>query len=263
MKVSQTHPLPFVLAASDLGPMIVSRLDYAQSAQGGFYGVGFQILHTGSYDATEVEDVKAILRSLRTLRGDGVVALDCGANIGVHSLAMAKEMIGWGEVLAFEAQERLFYALCGNIALGNFFNVRALWTAVSDRPGTIEIPKVDYLRHGSYGSLELRHSAKTEYIGQSVSYATKDMTVVACTSIDHFAFPRVDFIKLDVEGMELEVLAGARETIIKYKPILLIEWIKVGQPAIRDFLVPLGYQIAEAGMNLIASHENHLNLKGT
>lgn len=249
--MSMKRPLPFVLAASDLGPMIVSRLDFAQNPHG-FYGVGYQILHTGSYDGTEVSDILSVLSDLRRRRGDGIVVLDCGANIGVHTLALAREMTGWGEVYAFEAQERLFYALAGNVALGNFFNAKVFHAAVGSSTGTLNIPQPDYYRSGSLGSLELRCGPKTEFIGQKISYAAEDLSTVSMLSIDSLSLPRVDFIKLDVEGMEIEALEGARETLLRSRPTLLIEWIKVGQPAVRDFLTPLGYRLKEMGMNLLA-----------
>lgn len=245
------HPLPFVLAASDHGPMIVSRLDYAQNPHG-FYGVGFQILHTGSYDSEEIELVLSILRKLRTKRGNGICALDCGANIGVHTLAMGKEMIGWGKVVAFEPQERLFYALCGNIALANLFNVYADFSAIGNEIGSILVPKPNYTKSGSFGSLELRQHSKTEYIGQQVSYIPDDMVSVPLTSIDALNMPRVDFIKIDVEGMELDVLEGAKATIERDHSTMLIEWIKCGAAEIRDVLIPLGYELQGIGMNILA-----------
>jgi hypothetical protein len=42
---------------------------------------------------------------------DGVVVIDCGANIGAHTIEWGKRMTGWGSVLAIEAQERIYYAL--------------------------------------------------------------------------------------------------------------------------------------------------------
>ena len=76
--------------------------------------------------------------------GDGVVAVDCGANLGVHTVEWAKHMTGWGVVLAIEAQERIYYALAGNIAINNCFNARAIHAAVSNRPGTMKMPKPNY-----------------------------------------------------------------------------------------------------------------------
>src|SRR5689334_1513572 len=107
--------IAFVLAASDHGTMIVNRLDYRMVKENAGFGVGFQILETSSFDASEVDTALGLLELRRKYFGDGVVALDCGANIGVHTVEWAKRMTGWGMVKAFEAQERIFYALAGNI----------------------------------------------------------------------------------------------------------------------------------------------------
>jgi hypothetical protein len=117
-------------------------------------GVGFQILEGGAFDPEEVDMALMLLGLRRRYFGDGVVALDCGANIGVHTIEWARRMNGWGEVIAIEAQERVFYALAGNIAINNCFNARAVHAAVAAEVGAINIRRPNYLRPGSFGSLE-------------------------------------------------------------------------------------------------------------
>ncbi len=107
--------LPFILAASDHGPMIVSWLDMVETMPGAPYGVGAQILHRGVYEPIEINAILELLAVRRQHFGDGLLAIDCGAHIGVHTIGWAKLMTGWGSVLAIEAQERLCYALAGNI----------------------------------------------------------------------------------------------------------------------------------------------------
>jgi FkbM family methyltransferase len=169
---------------------------------------------------------------------------------------MAREMLGWGEVWAFEPQERLFYALAGNVALANLFNVHARFAAVGREVGEISIPRPDYTRPGSLGSLELNFGPRTEHIGQTVSYDSANLVPVPLVSVDSLAFSRVDFLKIDVEGMELDVLDGARTAINRDHPTILVEWIKSGKDVIRDFLVPFGYSLREAGMNLVAEFKS-------
>ena len=118
--------IAFVLAASEHGTMIVNRFDYRMVGENQGIGVGYQILESAAYDAAEVNAALGLLALRRQYFGDGVVAIDCGANIGVHTVEWAKRMTGWGNVLAIEAQERVFYALAGNIAINNCFNARAL-----------------------------------------------------------------------------------------------------------------------------------------
>src|SRR3974390_2771448 len=97
--------LAFVLASSNHGTMIVNRFDHRMLDQSRGYGVGFQILETASFDQGEVNLVLDMLQRRRKHHGDGVIAIDCGANIGVHSIEWAKLMTGWGSVLSIEAQE--------------------------------------------------------------------------------------------------------------------------------------------------------------
>jgi FkbM family methyltransferase len=135
------------------------------------HGVGFQLLEMAHYDPDEVEMLLHALDLRRQCYGDGVVAIDCGANVGVHTIEWAKHMTTWGGVLAIEPQERIYYALAGNIAINNCANARAINAAVSDRPGTMKIPLPNYSEDGSFGSLELRsRGAATEFIGQAVEY---------------------------------------------------------------------------------------------
>ena len=162
--------LAFVLASSNHGTMIVNRFDYRMvDAQHGF-GVGFQILETAQFDPLEVNMAVELLALRRKYHGDGVVALDCGANIGVHTVEWAKAMTGWGSVLAVEAQERIYYALAGNIAINNCFNALAVHGAVSSESGVLAIPNPNYFVPSSFGSLELRQSSANEYIGQPIDY---------------------------------------------------------------------------------------------
>ncbi len=102
-----------------------------------------------------------ILELRRKYHGDGLVAVDCGANLGVHTVEWAKYMTDWGVVLAFEAQERIYYALAGNVAINNCFNARAVHAAVSSRSGAMKIPQPNYLANASFGSLELKKTRTT------------------------------------------------------------------------------------------------------
>ena len=248
--------LAFVLAASDHGAMIVSRLDYRMTSPHGGIGVGYQILETGAFDAGEVSMAVSVLELRRQYFSDGVLAIDCGANIGVHTIEWAKRMTGWGQVLAIEAQERIYYALAGNIAINNCFNAVALNAAIADKPGVLRMPQPDYLRPASFGSLELRKRANTEFIGQPIDYSDESLMAVQAITIDALKLPRIDFIKIDVEGMELDALAGAAESVAQHHPVVLVESIKASATALREWLTARDYKIFEAGINLLAVHRS-------
>lgn len=252
--INVSRPLPFVMISTNHGTMIINRNDYRMVDQGSGYGVGFQLLNTSSFDQPEVDFALALLDRRRIHFGPGVVALDCGANVGVHTIEWARLMHQWGEVIAFEAQEKIYYALAGNVAINNCLNVTARHCAVGAECGSIDIPEPNYLVPSSYGSFELKQRENTEYIGQDVDYSkTKPVPLV---SIDSLGLQRLDFIKIDVEGMEEEVLAGAEQSIVRHRPIMMIEVIKSDKTKLEAFLQGHGYRLFPMGMNLLAVHES-------
>jgi FkbM family methyltransferase len=257
--VDAPRKLAFVLASSNHGTMIVNRLDYRMVDADNGFGVGYQILETAAFDPAEVKLAVQLLTARRRHHGDGVVAIDCGANIGVHTIEWATAMTGWGSVLSIEAQERIYYALAGNIAINNCFNAMALHAAVSSEPGVMTIPNPNYMVPSSFGSLELRQGANNEFIGQAINY-TENTAEIRKVTLDEFNLPRVDFIKLDVEGMELEALEGADETIKRSRPILLVEKIKSNREQLNRWFGDRGYVLKEAGLNILAMHSGDKTL---
>src|SRR5579864_8368456 len=251
--------LAFVIAASNHGTMIVNRLDYRMISADAGFGVGFQILETAAFDPQEVKLAVQLLVARRRHHGDGVLAIDCGANIGVHTIEWAIAMTGWGTVFAIEAQERIYYALVGNIAINNCFNAMAIHAAVSSESGVMTIPSPNYLTPASFGSLELRQRANNEFIGQAINY-TENTAQIRKVALDEFNLPRVDFIKLDVEGMELEALEGAEKTIKTSRPILQVEKIKSNGEQLHGWFSDRGYVLREVGINILAIHSEDKTL---
>ena len=250
------RPISFVLASSGHGSMIVNRNDYQLDGKGRGFGVGFQLLNSSYFDPDEVSLALQLLELRRETFGSGVIAIDCGANIGVHTIEWAKAMTGWGEVIAFEAQERVFYALAGNVALNNCFNATVRNVAVGARSGSIDVPLVNYDAPGSFGSLELRPSQHNEFIGQKIDYSPQKCKSVPMVAIDSYNLARLDFIKIDVEGMEIEVLDGAEQSIEKHKPMMLIETIKSEKDDLIAFLEGHDYRVFPIGINALAIHQS-------
>jgi FkbM family methyltransferase len=233
--------------------MIINRNDYRMDNETEGHGLGFQLLNTSSYDQYEIDLALALLGKRRINFGEGVVAIDCGANVGVHTIEWARLMYEWGNVISFEAQEKIYYALAGNVAINNCLNVSAKFAAVGSHCSSIEIPEPNYLIPSSYGSFELKKSNNNEFIGQDIDYEkTKTVPLV---SIDSLNLKRLDFIKIDVEGMEEDVLDGARVSIKNHHPIMMIEIIKSDRSKIEKFLVENGYSFFRMGMNLVAIHQ--------
>lgn len=239
------HPakkLGFVVASTYQGTFIVNRFDYLwwkYEGQDGanLAGIGAYLLEKGSYDDDEAQLGCRILDLRRKHHGDDVIALDCGANIGVFTVVWARHMAGWGRVIAIEPQERMYYALCGNIALNNCWNAQAAKTAVSDQKGSIPFIEPDYVQFGSFGALNLRDNT-----GTNQELHPSRATAVQSITIDSLQLPRLDFLKIDLEGMECEALRGAAETIMRFKPVISIEVMLDDNNSIEPLLRSFGYE---------------------
>lgn len=240
--------VPFVLASCAHGAVILNRLDWRKiNDTHNEFGVGTDILVHGQFDLDLISMTGGMLLARREAHGPGVTALDCGANIGVYTLEWARQMADWGMVLSFEPQERLYYALAGNIVINNLFNVRAFQKAIGARCESIDMPVPDYQIPGQFGGLSLKGN------GADIGQPTELRLPVDMVSIDLLGLPRVDFIKLDIEGMEVEALEGARETITRNNPYMLVEWHIAGKEPIEQFIASIGYETVTVGMNLICA----------
>lgn len=258
-------PAPFCITSSRHGSMIINRNDYHMIDKNRGYGVGYQIMTQSCYDPNDIEILLALLSLRRHYFGNGVVAIDCGANIGVHTIEWADAMTGWGHVFAIEAQEYIFYALAGNIVLNNCLNATAKHAALGATNGQITIPEPDYLIPASFGSFELKKKPGTENIGQEINYDSPTKTIDQIT-LNSLEFERIDLIKIDVEGMEEDVLSGAEEAIKNTKPIMFVEVIKSNQAHLNNFFHNHNYILFHLGMNTLAIHNDdptlkHLSLK--
>ncbi len=136
---------------------------------------------------------------------------------------------------------------------------RRLHAAISSESGVLKIPSPNYLVPSSFGSLELRQNSRNEFIGQTIDY--ENTVNVRKLMLDEFGLTRVDLIKLDIEGMELEALEGAARTIEASRPIMLIEKIKADATQLTRWLEARGYELIEAGINLLAVHTSDKTLQ--
>lgn len=247
------RPTAFVMVSTHHGPMLVNRHDYVLTATGGG-GVGYELFNMSQFEMSEISFMKRLLDLRRQYRGDGVVALDVGANVGVHTVELARHMHGWGSVIAIEAQERIFYALAGNITMNNVFNARAIWAAADKVEGSIDIPSVDYFKPSSFGSFELKPALHHQNIGQDVDYVNGAKISTRAVTLDSLVLPRLDFIKMDIEGMEISALEGALATIRVQRPTIFVEYVKSDVEKLTALLLAEGYLLGRLEGNIVAIH---------
>ena len=140
----------------------------------------------------------------------GDIVIEAGANIGSHTVHLAKLVGTKGHVIALEPQRVVFQTLCANIALNSLTNVMAHQVAVGGENGSAVMPGIDYSKSGNFGGISVNMTGTGE--------------TVRMVKLDGFVnLPRLRLIKIDVEGFEQQVLEGAAETIQKHRPYLYLE----------------------------------------
>lgn len=186
--------------------------------------VGQSLIRYGEFSELEWVVLKQLCRPA------GVV-VEVGANIGSHTVGIAKAVGPKGRVLAYEPQPVIFRTLCANVALNELYNVECFQTGLGAAPERIAIPRYDYAKPGNFGGIGLE------------ARDPEGVTVEIRTLDEEFAGTRLNVLKLDVEGMEAEVLQGARQTIARCRPFLYLENDRRERsPALINLVRELGYR---------------------
>jgi len=189
----------------------------------------------GEWSETEVDLYRDILSPESNV-------IEVGAHIGSHTVPISRICCD-GKVITYEAQRTIHAMLSANLMLNCRTNVIAKHACGWDENTVLELECCDYSSHWNYGnfSVEKGYSYENQFAGET----SKDF--VPAWRIDddpHVAsLPTIDFMKLDAEGAELRVIAGAMATIEKHRPAVYVEAVDRGIPmAVREMLEPLGYK---------------------
>lgn len=179
-----------------------------------------------------------IARMLSVLPPGGA-AIDIGAHKGAYTFWMAKRVGRRGTVISVEPQQRVAAGLERSVAAWGLGQVRVVHAAASNRAGqgTINIP-----RDSTHGA-SMRSLAADRVV---------DVTPVRLVTINELtgehALARLDFIKIDAEGHEIEIVEGGLDAIERLRPSLLVESEARAHGGgrshldrLRDLLEPLGY----------------------
>lgn len=144
------------------------------------------------------------------------IAIDIGANKGVYTHLLARLASG---VEAFEPNPKIYRILTRTLPS----NVVAHQVALSNTVGTAELIVPMY--GGGFSNQTATLNPRKRNEGAGVVQVTQ-------RTLDSYGFSNIGFIKIDVEGFEAAVLTGARETIVRERPVLQIELEEqhTGQP---------------------------------
>src|SRR5262249_6373934 len=167
------------------------------------------IFVTGLYEPNEFLLLSKILKP-------SMIFVDVGANMGLYTLYAARRIGAIGRVLAIEPSGRERAVLENNVRLNALTNVTVRGNAISDKVSEVEllVAQAQHSGHNTLGAfgydtpLDHREKTQTELLDDIVTAE---------------GLPRVDVVKMDVEGAELKALRGARMTLENHRPLLLLE----------------------------------------
>ena len=141
----------------------------------------------------------------------GMMAIDIGADIGYYTLLFAKRVRKLGRVIAFEPIPSAIKMLERNIRLNNYGNVTVCDFALFSTNGSVilEAPR----------ELSRINPGKISHETNGIEIQTR----VFDECVPELDIQKIDLVKIDVEGAELDVLRGMRRSLEKYHPALLVE----------------------------------------
>jgi FkbM family methyltransferase len=166
----------------------------------------------------------------------GDVVADIGANFGYNAILMGKQIGPKGMLVAFEPQRIVYQQLNGNLILNNIFNAITFQAALGDGTQTITTMKsVDYDSNWvNIGDTSIGEG------GENVSVYT----------LDQIELEKLNFIKIDVQGYELFMLQGAKNTLKQFQPDLFIEIephqlikFNINEDQLIDYIKSFGYKM--------------------
>lgn len=148
-----------------------------------------------------------IVKQFRRLYRPGTNIVDAGANLGLHSIALAKIAAPGATVFAFEPHPEIYGLVTANTAAHP--NVRCVNKALSNSARAFHMPSViDWENAGGCN------------LGTEASPGGYEVQSVP---LDDLGIANVGLMKIDVEGHELACIEGARETILRDRPPLVVE----------------------------------------
>ncbi len=217
-------------------------------------GIGQTLRSKGAFEPHLAKIASMVYRQ----RGGGML-VDIGANIGTFCIPVARET--GCEVHAFDAQRIVSQLLAGNLALNGIASghVHHVALGAPGHPQRLRVALPNYASDGNFGAFSTQ-----EDIYRSVS-ATRmgdsgETEEVQMRTLDSYALEDVFLVKVDVEGAELEVLQGAKETLRESNfPPLIFEawrddWWTAKREELLEFVRGLGYELSQMDENYFAQH---------
>lgn len=205
-------------------------------------GAWQQLMLTGTYD-------KELFELIKSFNLTGGTMYDIGAHTGYHSLYFATIVGPSGHVYAFEPNRTNFLRTQENISLNPSTEsiVTAFDYALSDRNGHTDFLGSNDLEGGSSSGSFIDDAAtiwtRSDYIEKSGFVTNQVETRTVDSLVEDGNIEPPTLMKIDVEGAEQLVLAGAKNTLTKFRPRILVEFHSIyATYACMDIFAALNYR---------------------
>ena len=211
----------------------------------------------------------AVAQHLLETPEQGII-VDAGANLGAFAIPLARRLPQGLSVHCFEIQRIVFYQLCGNVILNGFENIFPHNVGLGAESGDIDLPTIDYTKEKNIGGLSASAEVRSLRQTHTTDLGSGPFDRVSVRTLDSFDYRNVRLLKIDVEGMELDVIKGAARTLEKsgFPPILFEAWKTANAPALSGHVDAvlghvgaLGYAIQRIGDLCIAQFKGRRFLK--
>lgn len=218
-------------------------------------GAASESLRTyGEWAENEISFLKQFIRP-------GSTVLDIGAYIGTHTLAFARFVGPKGCVVAVEAQPETFALLSRNVQANTDLQNVALHNAVAlSSLGEVTITTVDTSQRGSFGSASPTGATRESESSDGTQAPVSGTATARALTIDSLKLGECALIKIDVEGLEDQVIRGALGTLARCSPMVYCECntVAAGMKSF-EVLRAAGYRV----MAHVVDAFNPDNYKGT
>lgn len=190
-------------------------------------------------------------RTLELICDPSDVVIDIGANVGSHALPMAKLVGPSGRVYAFEPVPWAMDKLKRNASLNGFSNIVTEQVALSDENlGHVDMEFRASFKIGSAIGVDDKGRIDKGW-WQECDHVSTEMRTLDSYVTGH-DIRRVDLIKLDVDGFEGKVIRGARETLSRFKPVIIMELAPAWVEMRGDSCIAIAMQLRDMGYRCFA-----------
>src|SRR5262249_10332123 len=143
----------------------------------------------------------------------------------------------------------VFYQLCGNVLVNGFNNVYPHHVGLGSSNRDVDVPIVDYLSDNNVGGLSVSPEVRALRMQHPCDMENRPTERAEIRTLDSYGYTGVRLLKIDVEGMELEVIKGAAATLEKsgYPPIIFEVWKKHKLPALAGHVDALLNHVSALG----------------